>query len=73
MPGFMLRHLYQFSNIYFQPNVPLTTFSNLLEASGNVPVFEKGKEPPLAVTDPLFLITLPDYITLLYMTIHDKI
>jgi len=28
--------------MHFQPDVPLATFSNLLEASGNVPVFEKG-------------------------------
>jgi len=39
--------------MYFQPDVPLATFSNLLEASGNVPVFEKDRVPLLAVTYPL--------------------
>jgi hypothetical protein len=54
MPGFMLRHLYLFSKEYFQPDVSLATSSNLLEASGNVPVFEKGKVPLLEVTHLLF-------------------
>jgi hypothetical protein len=43
--------------MYFQTDVPLATFSNFLEASGNVPVFEKGRVPLLAVTHPLFLMT----------------
>lgn len=60
---------YTCSRTCLQPHVPWATFYNLMEASGNVPIFEKGKMPPLAVANPfLFLMTLPNYINLLCVT-----